>query len=528
MPQLQVVIKRPSDVSRSALISEVRLVFPPLRTRFVGARQRVGESDVTIDYSAPTSALVWIGLAAPLADDNATVILDYEGEPVASPQLDFKGDSLLAQAFLPAGAREGLTTLDTRRLAALRDEKVLQETQRVLDTFVEQRLQFIKSVSAHDQVRGGHMLFFKEFDVATSPTFLVTSDPPLAATVIEAMKVLRRRLSKRALKETLNEGDKLAKEVVGKLSQIQLSKIRQHFPLPGNNTDIDVKRFSDAFVAFSTGQLRQPATSDWNGKPDSALFFAFAEFAIHAMESGVSRDDWEALLPVFVMSQELFMLVYRPYCSDRNQPEYVDKRLRTFQMWEGTYARTPYGIEQTIDAVRRQFDDLKLPPARLPVRHAANARKAFFKGDATPDDPCDAVKQFHFLQGEAMAEVQLDGIMRAVTRYVSEYIRTHRSATEFFVLIDMATGDGEAFGTRNQAVKAKGDGPGVILGPLSVIMDVAGNDGWPDHPTSEFHIANQNLTIVGQKNRKPFWWSFPNKEFNTYVLVVKKARSRGR
>ena len=121
-----------------------------------------------------------------------------------------------------------------------------------------------------------------------------------------------------------------------------------------------------------------------------------------------------------------------------------------------------------------------------------------------------------------MAEV-LDGILRAVTRHVSQYIRTHRKDKKFFVLINMATGEGEAFGSRKDAVTARAKvRGGEILGPLSAIMDVSGNDGWPDHPTSEFHIVNKDLTIVGEKNKKKTLMKFPNSDYNTYVVVVKK------
>ena len=83
--------------------------------------------------------------------------------------------------------------------------------------------------------------------------------------------------------------------------------------LPNGYRDIDVAAFTEAFEMFANGELRvEVADSVWNGEPDSAFEFSFAEFAFVAIENNVDAEEWSSLLNALVMSQEIFTPAYRP------------------------------------------------------------------------------------------------------------------------------------------------------------------------------------------------------------------------
>ncbi len=115
------------------------------------------------------------------------------------------------------------------------------------------------------------------------------------------------------------------------LSALQMEMITRHFSgATGDVADFDA--VAEAFRQFASGNLRrkrlEPAKqappridsrlSKWNGEPDSAKLFLFAEFALLALETLEAAGDaeaqkfWTRLLPVFEEIQSIYARCYAP------------------------------------------------------------------------------------------------------------------------------------------------------------------------------------------------------------------------
>ncbi|MGH3802964.1 MAG: hypothetical protein ACRDTD_23100, partial [Pseudonocardiaceae bacterium] len=106
--------------------------------------------------------------------------------------------------------------------------------------------------------------------------------------------------------------------IADSLSDAQLALYRECFP--GGTSVIDFSHFADCFEKFANGELRDPAAGggiEGVGEPDSAFFFLFAEFALLCIDSKLNDWLWKDALRVFVMTQEIFMHVYR---ADQRAP----------------------------------------------------------------------------------------------------------------------------------------------------------------------------------------------------------------
>jgi hypothetical protein len=95
------------------------------------------------------------------------------------------------------------------------------------------------------------------------------------------------------------------------LSKLQLGIMREY--LPDGDDVIDLEAFTEAFEMFANGELRVEVVNGvWNGEPDSAFEFSFAEFAFVAIENNIDDEEWSSLVIALVMSQEIFTQTYKP------------------------------------------------------------------------------------------------------------------------------------------------------------------------------------------------------------------------
>jgi len=93
-----------------------------------------------------------------------------------------------------------------------------------------------------------------------------------------------------------------------RLSTGQLDLYREAFPDGAGG--INLASFGECFEQFANGELR--AGGGGVGEPNGAFYFLFAEFAFLCIDSGIDVADWTRALKAFVMTQEIFMHIYRP------------------------------------------------------------------------------------------------------------------------------------------------------------------------------------------------------------------------
>ena len=519
---------------------EVWLKFLPSRTRFFAPS--VGESEALgrVLSWAPTSALVWIAWDNPLMSGRSIEItLPYVGEPPIRPSVHFSANSIQAEVASildEARASEEQAAIVRQRVIKSRHDQVDLDTKVILAAYLNARRRHIATVENDELKR--QMDFFLDYDVATNPNFLSDAgDIELAEAVQGAHGVLRLRVVGRAVNPSAQPTDALERALLTRLSDIQLQVIRRHFP--GAQAGIDVGRFDEAFIAFATSQLvpEIAVTDHWNGRPDSAFYFMFAEFAIHAIESHESEAEWAALLPTFMRCQDLYTEVFAPFCDvpPGSKTEIPEER-RTFAMYRDQGNRRPANVDDVIQRMKDHYQELDPTDVHALIEHHANnAHRAFPLGSAGPVDPCDAVSSqnstSNFRGGTMPAD--RDSSLKSILRRITHYMQA------------ASVGKGEEFDTNNKWVvvnptalatdspvhfdskpaedqKAASADDDHVVGPLTVILDVSSGLGWNSTPFHELHVANKNLTIIGTRDGKPHWWSYPDNDYVTFVIVVPK------
>jgi hypothetical protein len=163
------------------------------------------------------------------------------------------------------------------------------------------------------------------------------------------------------------------------ISRIILDVYRRHLLTPAGTLDVD--QCWGAFERFSNGELRvKLSNSVWNGEPDGAYEFSFAEFAFMAIEANINVKEWTTLLPSLVASQVIYTKAYEP-----------DRFFR-----EGGYLYELYGTdtfkpEQQVKTrfktrLRKKYDALSLE--ELKVAAGKNAFLAFPAGSTNRRNEC--------------------------------------------------------------------------------------------------------------------------------------------
>ena len=102
-----------------------------------------------------------------------------------------------------------------------------------------------------------------------------------------------------------------AREAAQAWSRIQLSLLLAYYGI--GERELDLALVEEAFLMFASGELRVPvAGKRGHGEPDSAYYFAFAEFALLAAELGIDADLWEPQLPHLIWTQGVYVHMQRP------------------------------------------------------------------------------------------------------------------------------------------------------------------------------------------------------------------------
>jgi hypothetical protein len=255
-------------------------------------------------------------LALPESTEIAATV-EYEGEPLVLT--DFVWITEGAQDNVLISFAKPVDPLKEAQLANNPLETVIEDPVRL---FAARREAIERTV---DPTVKKYQLFYWHYDHETNPP-LVLANPDIPeeektvrlSTIRGMVRPLYSRVLERA-EIAKNGGTPEPGELsqvpdvswVEYLSGLQLRIMREY--LPNGYRDIDVAAFTEAFEMFANGELRvEVAESVWNGEPDSAFEFSFAEFAFVAIENNVDAEEWSSLLNALVMSQEIFTRTYRP------------------------------------------------------------------------------------------------------------------------------------------------------------------------------------------------------------------------
>ncbi len=168
-----------------------------------------------------------------------------------------------------------------------------------------------------------HGRFFCALEESTQPAAIM-GHPRISASeaqarvaqLIELVGVLMGRLDARArgARPCLEPRSAHSKSVVAAVqtwSGIQLTLLQAHYG--DSDRRLDLAALEEAFLYFASGRLRVPVVGVRGmGEPDSAYYFAFAEFALLAVELGIDADLWEAQLPHLIWTQAVYAHMQRP------------------------------------------------------------------------------------------------------------------------------------------------------------------------------------------------------------------------
>jgi hypothetical protein len=279
-------------------------------------------AEATWDFALPESTTV-------------TAIVEYEGEPLVLTDFVWITEGV-QDNFLISFAKP-VNPLTEGRLANNPLETVIEDPVRL---FASRRDAIERTV---DPKAKKCQLFYWHYDRETNPgIFPKRKDLPedeklKRSSIIRSMVgILTRRVRQRAAFAANGRPPQPGELTpvsdvswVDYLSKLQLGVIREHLP-DGNQGVVDPKALTEAFEMFSNGELRVEVVRRrvWNGEPDSAFEFSFAEFAFVAIEDGIDVDEWSSLLKGLVISQEIFTQAYKP---DRPPPfSYTDYRSTNF------------------------------------------------------------------------------------------------------------------------------------------------------------------------------------------------------
>ncbi len=102
-----------------------------------------------------------------------------------------------------------------------------------------------------------------------------------------------------------------------RLSDLQLGLFREF--MPNGSGGIEFDRARTCFEGFANGDLRSSINASI-AEPNGGFFFLFAEWAFLCVDSSIDVSDWTNLLRIFVMTQEMFIRVYRPPAASSSPP----------------------------------------------------------------------------------------------------------------------------------------------------------------------------------------------------------------
>jgi hypothetical protein len=281
-------------------------------------------AEVTWDSSLPDSVEV-------------TATVAYEGEPLVLT--DFVWITEGAQDNVLISLAKSVDPLTEGQLANNPLETVIEDPVRLFRA----RREVIERIV--DPKIKTYQLFYWHYDRETHPQ-LIPNNPDIPedeklkrrSIIVQTAPILSRRVLERA---TIAQNGRTPQpgeltpvpDVSGLdyLSKLQLGIMREY--LPDGNDVIDLEAFTEAFEMFANGELRVEVVNGvWNGEPDSAFEFSFAEFAFVAIENNIDDEEWSSLVKALVMSQEIFTQTYKPdlpqpfFYSDYHSTNFAPKK----------------------------------------------------------------------------------------------------------------------------------------------------------------------------------------------------------
>ena len=511
MPILTITVPKPQPGIGE--VRELRLRFAPTRTKFLRIVNAVDLGLGRHEFYAPSPLQVrmWFEKSVS-ADRKLRIELEYVGESPSSPDIAWEAPS--AAPVLSFWAANNQARHDA--LVAWKKDIAKLVHQQVQDI----RGACLKSIAAEtDPVRNRQKMYFCALDHATNTTFL-GDQPELKDEIERAGELLVQRVLMRRTKNPQDEPKlQLDPRVLAKLSGLQIGIACAHL---GKGGVIDVARFEEAYVAFASGALwsgRDWRRGEWNGRPDTAFFFLFAEFAFHAIDQGVDAAIWSELLPALVHSQQLYPLAFPPYCDTPSPRNYVPMEKRCFETYmpqdEAPHSIDSQQVNSVIDLIKETRDVGALLKA-----HEQNAFCAFRSTNPLPH-PCDIVYGNH----NSTESIDMDKWdFRSLLANMASRIgaRMVPDADNKYLVV---APDGITVTAYRLPSEVPATGDGKLVGPVTMVHDVGNNVGWYRHPDRGFILVTKSkVTVV-----VPDMGVIPSrvdeydmKNFDAFVVLIPK------
>ncbi len=275
-----------------------RILFSITRSRFDQEHPvSRGLTGVQVRSLFPAVEVRWKDVTDP---GNARVQVPLFGEEpsVVDPFWLFPPTIVLARPMDRSVPEVGFTAAGVEALAQVRAA--------YLDRSVALRREYIQEIP--DPTKRRYHQFFFDLDHGTHPSILMDAaqlgtEPVIVEAVRRVGRLLQERVEARVkahrghppcLKPV--RGDDLEQ-----LSWLQRPMYETHFSTLTGHLDL-----REAFEAFAGGRWYTGSQGAWDMGPQSTWFLAFAEFTIACIEADIDQHFWRAVLPVHVMTQEVY------------------------------------------------------------------------------------------------------------------------------------------------------------------------------------------------------------------------------
>lgn len=495
-----------------AAANEVLLVFRPSRTTFTS----IDEPALFQEAWYQSGLVVWLALEEAVPPRTTVdIALEYTGEVPQLLHADFSTASLRSELeptiaktdAVPFHVRfEGL--LATRRVeAALRGST---EFERLLEC---RR----KEIHEGDPLQK-HKLFFLALDEHTHKANLVSRDdhiPQRLGDVNYLERVLVDRVLARATRCATRPNIRTTRaKALERMSTLLLALICDFYgdPRVGGNA----ASFDEGFVSFACGRLAEGSKCDFNGRPDSANFFLFAELALLAIEElePLHAERWQPLVRSFVKCQEIFALVFAPYCRKLGPDRVVPNELRRFRTYQTLPYAIPGDIAAVVEGINKRYRGMT--SEELISRHTQNCFEGFPKGREQPIDACEILES---APPNPLTKESIVSSPRSVVELlaaIANGIDTlgAKELSDKFIVLDP---DG-SIGVRAD-VPADSAGQ-LTFGPIALAASCQSPLGWSGHEFRSATFGRQNIVIYRLKHDEDDTLHVPIDGFTTFLVIV--------
>ncbi|MFT7534445.1 MAG: hypothetical protein ACI85K_000392 [Hyphomicrobiaceae bacterium] len=232
------------------------------------------------------------------ADATAIVDVDFDGERPVLRDATFWPRDPHEEKFLGEAEGAGL-------------QELLADSKSADQEFADRRCRLIELGC------GVAHYFFLDVDLATH--WGVAANASIQPELKRAMDMLSSKLDARAAAaaEQSRTFEAIPSDLVKSVSNLVAPIVRRHF---GSGKSFDAASFEAAFCEFAGSALE--VGRGLHSRPDSTLFFLFAELALVALDYDIDNDVWAPAMTGLVASAEVFAVIQHDNEQPRHRKSY--------------------------------------------------------------------------------------------------------------------------------------------------------------------------------------------------------------